>query len=359
MPKILIINSTLERGGITTVMLNLSKGLLNLGIEPLILTLSKEPKESALLEFETLGIKIICLELSGFQKYFFYGSKLKKAVAAISPDIIQTFSYRGTWYSFKYLKEINRVATLEADVFANYITIYGKVIGSILAKRELKGWRNSSMPVACSRSLGKFSGSNQVEIIYNGSDADRFKPVDTLEKNRFRESLGVPENAKVIVSTSALIERKNPALLLHALERLPEHYFLIFVGSGTLEEKLKEQGRHLSERFLMFGNQQNVLPFLQCADIFISASRSEGFPNSVVEAGLCGIGLILSNIEPHIEISEVMDDRVMLFETDNLNSLVECISTWKLPNLGPSENPLSHKVMAEKYLKIYTNLASS
>lgn len=359
MPKILIINSTLERGGITTVMLNLSKGLLNLGIKPIILTLSKEPKDSALLEFETLGIKIICLELSGFRKYFFYGSKLKKAVKAISPDIIQTFSYRGTWYSFKYLKELNRVATLEADVFSNYITVYGKLLGTLLAKRELKGWRNSTLPVACSKSLGKFLGSNQVEIIYNGSDASIFKAIDTLEKNRLRDSLGVPKDAKVLVSTSALIERKNPTLLLNALERLPENYFLIFVGGGPLEEKLKEQGRHLSERFLMFGNQQNVLPFLQCADIFISASRSEGFPNSVVEAGLCGIGLILSNIEPHVEISEAMDGRVMLFETDDLNSLVERISNWKLANLGALENPLSHNVMAEKYLKIYTNLASS
>ena len=65
------------------------------------------------------------------------------------------------------------------------------------------------------------------------------------------------------------------------------------------------------------------------SDIYISASRTEGFPNSVIEALCCGCICILSDIPPHNEIKKLFPDYVFLFKLNSpisLNHIIEIVS---------------------------------
>ena len=50
------------------------------------------------------------------------------------------------------------------------------------------------------------------------------------------------------------------------------------------------------------GMQQDVRPFLGRADLFISTSEREGFPNALIEACAAGRGFLASDIPPHREL---------------------------------------------------------
>jgi glycosyltransferase involved in cell wall biosynthesis len=105
-----------------------------------------------------------------------------------------------------------------------------------------------------------------------------------------------------------LIERKNPLTLLAAFDGYREaEDRLVFVGDGDLGEELLEQAnvRGLSDRVIFAGmlSRDDVYRSLVASDVYVSTSRGEGLPVSVLEAMACAKPVILSDIPPHREIA--------------------------------------------------------
>ncbi|EPR31002.1 glycosyl transferase group 1 [Alkalidesulfovibrio alkalitolerans DSM 16529] len=97
-----------------------------------------------------------------------------------------------------------------------------------------------------------------------------------------------------LVVTSQLNPDKGHADLLHALAALAGEgldYRLDVVGEGSSEHALRELGRSLGidDRLTFHGFQSNVRAFLERADVFVLPSRSEGLPNTLLEAMAFGL----------------------------------------------------------------------
>lgn len=98
-----------------------------------------------------------------------------------------------------------------------------------------------------------------------------------------------------LVSLGRLVPQKGYDRLIKAFaglaERLPEWDLVIFgegPARGDLETLISEA--NLEERIFMPGVTRSAATELVAADLFVSASRFEGFPNALVEAlaaGLC------------------------------------------------------------------------
>lgn len=121
-----------------------------------------------------------------------------------------------------------------------------------------------------------------------------------FDREAVRRDLGIGVNDMALVFSGKFIPRKEPLLLLEALERLaPEHRpFLILLGDGPLRDRVTARGRTvLGDRFLPQGfvNQSMLGRFYRAADTFVLPSNFETWGLVVNEAMHFGLPVVVSD----------------------------------------------------------------
>ena len=117
--------------------------------------------------------------------------------------------------------------------------------------------------------------------------------IDRAEKRR---SVGVPEDAFVIVSAGELNKNKNTEVVVRALKNVPEaHYIACGVGpeKENLEKLVEELG--VSERFHLMGYRTDMAELMAMSDVFTMMSFREGMPRSLLEAMDLGLPCVGSD----------------------------------------------------------------
>lgn len=96
---------------------------------------------------------------------------------------------------------------------------------------------------------------------------------------------------------------KDPTSLIKIAENLPEVYFVIIGGEREEEFELYRRIQSKAEKmdnvhFAGFVPHSEVLEYFSAADIFVNTSRSEGFPNTFLEAWAHGVPTFSLRINP-------------------------------------------------------------
>lgn len=171
---------------------------------------------------------------------------------------------------------------------------------------------------------------SDVVVVPNGVDIALFStepPLDAVLA--LARELQKSEEDIYLVTTSRLTKKNGVDDVIRALERLPEKVKFLVVGVGEDELKLKTLAQECGVRkrvwFSGFVDQKDIPVFLRVSDIFIRASRSEGFGNSFIEAMAAGLPVIAT---PVGGITDFIDDRETgLFACpDNPKSIVEAVN---------------------------------
>jgi glycosyltransferase involved in cell wall biosynthesis len=354
--KLLIINSTLERSGLTNVIYNLVKYLDATKYDVSILTLSKEPAFSRENDFKVLQINTIKLELKRSTLSFYLAKKLRQEVAKIAPDIIQTFSYRGTLYSYKYLRNYKRAVTIQGDLLQNHSDVYGQWIGSYFTRNEIKAFDNASAKILCSKSLLSVYGDiKHVKVIRNGVDDITYHKVESDKKSDLKKRLGLSLDY-AIISVGSLSDRKDPLTIIKAFlnSNKSKTSHLIFLGDGPLMTDCVQMANGY-DNILFKGNVSNVDEYYQSSDVFVSASKSEGLPNTVIEASLCGLKCVLSDIPQHREVFDGFENEASFFQVSDFEKLSTLFNEIEHKSLL-FQQILTARNMAIEYQKIYESI---
>jgi glycosyltransferase involved in cell wall biosynthesis len=122
-----------------------------------------------------------------------------------------------------------------------------------------------------------------------------------------RSQLGIQQQQLVVAFFGKLIPKKNPNLLLNALQHLSRNLrnrlTLLFVGSGELKEELEYQASTLQNRFGVrsffpgFVNQSALVDWYLAADVVVLPSRRTGETWGLVvnEALQAGCAVVVSD----------------------------------------------------------------
>ncbi|MBU0577182.1 glycosyltransferase family 4 protein [Patescibacteria group bacterium] len=136
------------------------------------------------------------------------------------------------------------------------------------------------------RLLGEYYGvpKNRLALVHNGIEIDNF--LDNINK----ANLPVQNGDTIITCIAELHPRKGHKYLLEAFKKLQAqvpNLKLILVGSGPIEDELKEQYTSPSIHFL--GWRKDIPQILKASDIFVLPSLKEAFGLVLVEAMASGI----------------------------------------------------------------------
>ena len=320
-----------------------------------VITLSKEPANSMLENFTSNGIAVSSLNFGRLKGLLLNKSAIDRIVKEYSPDILQSMGLRSDGYLTRYQQRITCITTSRNFPVIDYPKKYGKIKGGMMARQHLQYFKKL-LVVSCSYAIAKQLSTVGVDsvVIQNGIDLDVFKPVpDKIQK---RAELGLPASARIFVVVGSLIERKNVRMIVDAFTVNYADALLLVIGDGPDREGLKHAAKGKNIRFL--GEISNVLDYLQCADIMVSASLAEGLPNSVLEGLACGLSLILSDIEPHKEIIQGSTLEGWLFRTENqlIDLIDESINSYDQPISSSDSLSLIEKFSAKKMSQNYQEL---
>lgn len=154
---------------------------------------------------------------------------------------------------------------------------------------------------ACSEAAGRwlFKGSGDVTIIKNGIDIDAFA-FSPPTRDRIRKEWGIAEEVVAVGHLGRFCEAKNHTFLLdifHQYHRQNSHSVLVLVGTGELEEQMKQKAKslQLEDSVLFLGFRDDVRALYNAFDLFLLPSLFEGLPVSVIEAQTCELFSVISD----------------------------------------------------------------
>jgi glycosyltransferase involved in cell wall biosynthesis len=187
-----------------------------------------------------------------------------------------------------------------------------------------------------------------------GVDHQRFSPEALSLRSSTRADLGIPANAKVVLTCAALKRaHKRIDHLVRELGRMDSAVWLLAAGQRTEEtEELEHEAERLLPgrwRFVSWPHERVHLLY-GAADVFALPSLTEGFGLVIVEAMLTGLPVVvhdgpefrwlasespvlLVNMSSDGELSQVLQR--LLLDGDKLSSRQEAIRRFSWEGLLP------------------------
>jgi len=143
--------------------------------------------------------------------------------------------------------------------------------------------------------------SSKTFVVHNGYEFDKIAPADTERRTALRAEYGIAPGTFVIGTAIRLTDTKQPLLWVDAaagiVEQRPDCRFIMF-GDGDMrvrvEQRIREKG--LATHFTLPGRVTNLYERLPLLDLFVLSSRTEGLPNSLIEAQAAGVPVVAFDV---------------------------------------------------------------
>jgi len=144
----------------------------------------------------------------------------------------------------------------------------------------------------------------QVVVVPRGVDPSRLRPI--RPRIDVRRELGIEADASVVLSLGALNWEKDP--LTHLRITLPElssgRLVHVFAGDGPLRAELASAVTQagVNDGVRVLGSRSDIGDLLGASDMLLLASRTEGMPGCLIEAGMAGLPSVAFDVAGVTEV---------------------------------------------------------
>lgn len=149
-----------------------------------------------------------------------------------------------------------------------------------------------------------FKAERVVYVPGVGVDVEKFASM-TIDREKKRAELDIPDNAVALVSVGELSKRKNHAVVIKAIARLKMRNIVYMIcGQGDLDLYLKKIAKDLGVNVRFLGFRKDISEIFAASDIFVFPSSQEGLPVALMEAMAAGLPVVCSNVRGNTDLIE-------------------------------------------------------
>jgi glycosyltransferase involved in cell wall biosynthesis len=328
-------------GGLERVVSSLANGYVKDGHDVQIIVLSKGKRNSLITEIDP-KVKVIFLNGGIIHKI----SEIRRLTEG---RIVHIHFGDGK------IHPIIRMGLLNRKIVITCHSVYSHKRNILLNNVDRLFSLQAKKIVAVSDAVREFCvnevkiADNKVCVIKNG-----------IERNGEKISIK-KKNTLNIVSLASLYPHKNHIYLIRALaelkkqQEIPFKLYMIGDGPCMAELYLEAVALGLGDNIVWYGavwQKKLVRDIIKKSDVFVSASKYEGFPISILEGMIYGLPMILSSIPPH---REMIGNNGLFFDFDeDYHTFIDSfVKFYNDVEVRESMSESSYK-MVEKYDMIKT-----
>ena len=219
----------------------------------------------------------------------------------------------------KYLKLIfiERTPLQELNIYFGIIDFVKKIIIKLILRFN---YNKADLIIANSKKTAKdinlFSKSNTVHI---------YPPAFKYALNSHKKK----EKVIKMLTVGRLSKEKDYLSLLYFFSKLKDlNFSLKIIGEGPEKNNLINyiKNKNLSKKIQILSFKDNIKKYFLNSDLFISSSKFEGFPNTVVESISCNTPVL--SAKSHGGIFEILKEKKfgLLYDSGNFNSFEKKIN---------------------------------
>jgi len=351
-------------GGIERVVYEQCKRLMQKQFEPMVLTHRNYTEKNYVFD----GISVQCYNSVniGFRLGIPYAipqvSSFKTFLEIIkSKDLIHVHGhpYLSSLLAAKIAKRYGKPLVLtQHNTFIKYNKVWDTVerlndlaIGKQVLKEADKVIVVSNATRKYVLSLG--ADSEKVEVIHNGVDLNRFRPLSGI-KDEMRKKLGMSNDTKVVLTVRRLVYKNGIDTLIESarivIKKNPKLVF-VAVGKGPDSEKIQAKivqlGLQRNFRLMGFVVDGDLPSYYNASDFFVLPSKSgEGLPLVALEAMACGLPVIATDVGGTSEV--LSEDYGKLVPPNSPDSIADAILEFSREDLATLKKKL-RTMMEQKY----------
>jgi glycosyltransferase involved in cell wall biosynthesis len=216
----------------------------------------------------------------------------------------------------------------------------------------------------------------QVLLIPNGVDTDRFRPLTPEEKEQKKRSLGFGTQHRIALTVGVFDKRKNIGWLIN--EWVQNDGFgtqakLLAIGpqsrddkDGSFLQSLKDTADNSPQMVQILDHVDSIEDYFQIADVFILSSTNEGMPNVVLEAMAAGLPCIATAVSGCGDLVKNGSNGFLFPPNDSagLQSALQQLFAGDVVSFGAAsrdlvETQFSMNALARRYSELYEKLRTS
>lgn len=324
-PALLMARELGGGGGIERDVSKFARHLTQYGIAPHVACFN--PGGARWREIEAAGIPVLPVRITSFTSRSVLSgiSILRRYVAEHDIQVLHAFDLTTDLLGVPLARMLGIPVALSSQLWCRNILPMRRRLLLAVVDRIATGLFVNCRAVADDLVLKWKVPIDRIYLCHNGFESHEFHP------DGRKRPAQLADGSVVIGTVAVLREEKNISLLIEAFAQvrsIDRRAYLLIVGDGPMKPALEQQARdmNIADACIFQEATPNPASWMRSMDVFVVPSRSEAFPNALLEAMACGCCPVASSVGG---IPELVHDGQsgLLFKAGDVQQLADALCT--------------------------------